>query len=216
MNRQIRAVILDMDGLMLDTESVERDAFRRAAAEFGYGVPDDIYLQVVGRTGKDAQQIFHSFFGDNFPFDGIRTRWREYVEHHVSTCGVPFKKGLLELLTVVESRALPKAVATSTRRARALRLLEKSNLLSRFHTVVTADDVTRGKPDPEIFLTAAKRLNVAPEECVVFEDSAAGIRAAHAARMMPILVPDLVMPGSDVCGLAHRICESLLEAHDVF
>ena len=201
---------------MLDTEGVERDTFKRAASEFGYSVPEEIYLQVVGRTGKDAQQIFSNALGETFPFDDIRIRWREYVDLHVTTHGVPHKSGLLNLLTLIESRSLPKAVATSTRRVRALRLLERSNLLSRFDAVVAADDVTHGKPDPEIFLTAAQRLNVRPEECIVFEDSAAGIRAAHAAGMLAILVPDLVMPADDVCRLAYRICDSLDDARDLF
>lgn len=212
----IKAAIFDMDGLMLDTEGVERDTFRRAATEFGYSVPDEIYLQVVGRTGKDAQQIFCSALGDAFPFDEIRIRWREYVDHHVTTCGVRHKAGLLDLLSLMESRSLPKAVATSTRRVRALRLLGQSNLLSRFDVVVAADDISRGKPDPEIFLTAAQRLDVRPEECIVFEDSGPGIRAAHAAGMLAILVPDLVMPVDEVCRLAYRVCNSLDDARDLF
>jgi HAD superfamily hydrolase (TIGR01509 family) len=214
--RSFRAAIFDMDGLMLDTESVEREAFLKAAAEFGYSVPDEVYIQVVGRTGEDARQIFCDAFGGCFPYDDVRVRWREYTDHHIAACGVPCKAGLLELLELMETYGIPKAVATSTRRQRALRLLEKSNLLSRFDAIVAGDEVSRGKPDPEIFLIAAMKLNVPPHQCIAFEDSAAGILAAHAAGMIPILVPDLVKPAASVCDLAHRVYESLSDARDLF
>jgi beta-phosphoglucomutase-like phosphatase (HAD superfamily) len=119
-------------------------------------------------------------------------------------------------LSAVEQHALPKAVATSTRREKAIDLLKRADLLQHLNTVVGGDEVANGKPHPDIFLMAAKRLNIDPKYCVVFEDSAAGIKAAHAACMIPVLIPDLVAPSPEMMSLAYRIYSSLGEASEMF
>ena len=160
--------------------------------------------------------MFQQNFGPAFPYVGIRHRWRTYAEAHIGQFGIPHKSGLLALLEMLEPLRLPKAVATSTRKQNAVALLEKVRILHHFSTVVGGDEVSKGKPDPEIFLTAAARLDVQPERCIVFEDSPAGIRGAHAAGMIPILVPDLIEPPPDIRALACRVLESLEEARGLF
>jgi HAD superfamily hydrolase (TIGR01509 family) len=215
-NPSIQAAVFDMDGLMLDTERVGRYTFEKATADFGITVGDDVYVQMIGRNWQDSKQIMMAALGPDFPFDELRLCWRKHAEAHIDSYGVPCKPGLLELLDLLETRGVPKAVATSTRRERAHALLEKLSLRHRFHTVIGGDEVEKGKPDPEIFLRAAERLAIDPQHCVVFEDSGPGIRAAHAAGMIPILVPDLVPPSDDVRQLAHRIYNSLDEACALF
>ena len=213
---RIGAVIFDMDGLMLDTERLHLEHWRRATQDFGFDTMEDVYMQSFGLNSRDTERLFLRHLGETFPYVAIRDRWREYAEHHVGQCGVPHKAGLIDLLDMLKPRRIPKAVATSTRRESALHLLEKVGVLHHFDVVVGGDEVTKGKPDPEIFLTAAERLQVEPAGCVVFEDSPAGIRAAHAAGMIPILVPDLISPPDDVRALAFRILESLEDAPDLF
>jgi HAD superfamily hydrolase (TIGR01509 family) len=121
------------------------------------------------------------------------------------------KPGLDELLSFVESRHLPKAVATSTERAIALPLLERMGLLHRFVAVATGDEVTRGKPNPDIFLLAADKLGVAPCSCLALEDSEAGVTSAANADMQVYLVPDLVKPSPEVERLASGIFDSLAD-----
>jgi HAD superfamily hydrolase (TIGR01509 family) len=205
-----------MDGLMLDTERVGRSTFEKATADFGITVGDDVYVQMIGRNWQDSKQIMATSLGADFPLDELRLCWRKHAEAHIESYGVPCKPGLFELLDLLERRGVPKAVATSTRLERAYVLLDKLGLRHRFRTIIGGDEVEKGKPDPEIFLRAAERLAINPQHCVVFEDSGPGIRAAHAAGMIPVLVPDLVPPSDDVRQLAHRIYNSLDEACALF
>jgi len=216
LSQRIDAVIFDMDGLMLDTERLHLEHFRKAANDFGYSELEDVYLQSVGLNSRDTERLFHRSYGPAFPYVDIRDRWRQYAEVHIRQFGVPHKSGLLSLLETLEPLGFSKAVATSTRKHNAIVLLEKVRILHHFKTVVGGDEVSKGKPDPEIFLTAADRLKVDPKRCVVFEDSPAGIRGAHAAGMIPILVPDLIEPPPDIRELAWRVLASLEEAPSLF
>lgn len=213
---RVDAVIFDMDGLMLDTERLHLDHFRKAADDFGYPDLEAVYMQSVGLNSRDTERLFAHHFGESFPYADIRNRWREYAEDHVNRFGVPHKSGLTALLKTIQDRGLPKAVATSTKRDMAVALLKKVDLLQHFDAIVGGDEVSKGKPNPEIFLKAAERLNIHPARCVVFEDSPAGIRGAHAAGMIPILVPDLIQPPDDVRALACRVIRSLEEASIFF
>src|SRR5262245_60893241 len=167
----IQAVIFDMDGLMLDTERVERKTFVRAAAEFGFVAVEEVYVRTIGRNWPDTKRIFSEAFGSQFPYDEIRRKWRQYTEEHIAEYGVAEKAGLRGLLALLSTMGLPKAVATSTVREKAATLLQRSNLLDYFAVLVGGDEVSAGKPDPAIFLEAATRLKVEPSRCLVFEDS---------------------------------------------
>jgi HAD superfamily hydrolase (TIGR01509 family) len=153
--------------------------------------------------------------GADFPYEALRLKRRDIEYAHIDRYGVPTKPGLESVLGWLEARAFPRAVATSSARATAHRLLQAAGVRQRFEIVVGGDEVTHGKPAPDLFLLAAERLGVAPSDCVVLEDSSAGIRAAHRAGMTPILVPDLQSPEDDVRALAYRICATLHEAETV-
>ncbi len=215
-SREIHAVIFDMDGLMLDTERLHREHFFKAAQDFGVSGLEYVYLQSVGLNSRDTEQLFYRHFGATFPYIQIRDRWRQYADDHIGRLGVPHKPGLLTLLETLNALGLPKAVATSTRRQGALHLLEKVQVLSHFDALVGGDEVSQGKPHPEIFLTAATRLRVEPFHCLVFEDSPNGIRSAHAAGMLPMLVPDLISPPPEIRALAAQVLQSLEEAVALF
>ena len=208
------AVIFDMDGLMFDTERLARDAWRRAMADHGYSLDDDVYLSVVGRTVDGACRAFVDAFGPGLPIAQIEAakarHLREMLEPHP-----PLKPGLLGLLNGIEARGLPMAVASATARAEIERRLAGVGLLQRFGAVAGGDEVARGKPAPDLFLLAAERLGRKPAECVVLEDSEAGVRAAAAAGMAPIMVPDLVEPSSTTRTLAAAVLPSLAEALEV-
>jgi HAD superfamily hydrolase (TIGR01509 family) len=210
-----RAVIFDMDGLMLDTERLRKQLFERVLAEHGMTLPDGVYLQTIGRTVRDTRLIFAEHMGADFPYEALRLKRRDIEYAHIDQHGVPTKPGLESILEWLEARAFPRAVATSSAHATAHRLLQAAGVRQRFEIVVGGDEVTHGKPEPDLFLLAAERLGVAPSNCVVLEDSSAGIRAAHRAGMTPILVPDLQLPEDEVRALAYRICASLHEAETV-
>jgi HAD superfamily hydrolase (TIGR01509 family) len=207
-----RAAIFDMDGLMLDTERIDYAACRRASAAMGHALEADLYMRTIGRTSVDTRRIFMEHYGDSFPYEAFRRQWREARAHIVAGEGIALKPGLLELIDHLRATRVRLAVATSTVRADALRLLTDAGLLPQFDALVCGDEVEQGKPAPDLFLKAAGLLGIGPAECVVLEDSEPGARAAHAAGMRVIVVPDLKPPSADVAALCVAVCRTL---HDV-
>jgi HAD superfamily hydrolase (TIGR01509 family) len=208
---EIQAIIFDMDGLMLDTEPLYRIVWKRAAAVCGYNLTDEIYRGLVGRGRIVAEQILSQTFGPDFPMEKFRKLSREDEVRAFSFDPIEKKPGLDELLSFVESRNLPKAVATSTERAIAIPLLARMGLLERFRSLATGDEVANGKPQPDLFLLAARRLEVDPPRCLVLEDSEAGVAAAASAGMRVYLVPDIVTPSPESQRLADAIFDSLAD-----
>jgi HAD superfamily hydrolase (TIGR01509 family) len=201
----VRAVIFDMDGLMLDTEVISRRSWQRAANDFSHVISDELFTRFIGRTSPDCEAILHELWGD-FSFSAFRERITFHWDELVREEGISLKTGLIELIDSLDARRLPKAVATSSYRERAL--IRLGQLANRFDTLVTGDEITRGKPAPDIFLLAAQRLAIAPDGCIVLEDSHAGLEAARAAGMHAIMVPDLLPPQEDtahVCASLHEV-----------
>ncbi|HOI08770.1 MAG TPA: HAD family phosphatase [Deltaproteobacteria bacterium] len=205
------AVVFDMDGLMFDTEPMARRAWELALAESGHALDESVFFRMVGRTRPAVREILLGAYGPDLPIDALSVRVRSLLEEAFERQGVPIKPGLLELLDALESARIPVAVASSTFRDVVFDRLRRAGLSSRFRAVVGGDEVSRGKPAPDLFLEACRRLVVPPGECVVLEDSEPGIRGAHAAGAVPIMVPDLVPPSDEVRAMAHRVFPSLLD-----
>jgi HAD superfamily hydrolase (TIGR01509 family) len=207
------AVIFDMDGLMFDTERLARTAWGLALGEWGHVLPEVVFLEMVGRTQPAVREILLKAFGRDLPFDSIVARTRFHLNDAFTREGVPFKPGLGELLEALKHRAVPVAVASSTCREAVLDRLSRAGL--DFGVVVGGDEVNMGKPAPDLFLEACRRLALPPRECIVLEDSEPGIRGAHAAGTIPIMVPDVAPPGDEVRAMAHRVFPSLHEVKAV-
>ena len=207
-----RAVIFDMDGLLLDSERPYRDAWLTVSNNKGYSLSESIYLKAVGRDDRDTREIFRTHFGDDFPYDEICSDVRVVMDRHTAHTGHALKDGVLDLLEYLAQRSVPCAVATSTTRQKALARLGQANILRYMREVSGGDEVTRGKPEPDLYLLAAKKLGVAPGNCLAFEDSAPGARAAHRAGMRIIVIPDLMEPTDDVRCFSLDIFSSLRHA----
>jgi HAD superfamily hydrolase (TIGR01509 family) len=212
---QVAAVVLDMDGLMLDTEPIYKAAWQQASTELGYDLTDAAYVNVVGRDNADGERELVKQFGSGFPMAGFRARWSELWQARVNGEGIATKPGLFEFLAFVKERGLPVAVATSSHRDYTEQSLERAGLAGRFDAVVTGDQIAHGKPAPDIYLEAARQLGVAPSQCVALEDSDAGILAASRAGMVPLLIPDLRSPSAAAAAAAFRVLRSLHEARDL-
>jgi len=200
-----RAVIFDMDGLLLDSEPLYRATWKAAASSLGYPIDDVLYERFVGRGNAESELILREHFGEAFPLDEFHSLWSRDFDERVST--IARKPGAIELLDALGG--IPKALATSSPRILALRCL--GDLASRFAALAFGDEVSHAKPAPDLFLLAAQRLGIAPADCLVLEDSEAGVRAARAAGMDVIIVPDLVPPSDEIASMATRVCATLHE-----
>ena len=201
----IAAAVFDMDGTLLDTEPLYRDAIYAACAEQGYEMRDSVHLAQVGAPNDVARALFYEEYGADFPFEQFHVRMHELMHEIETTRGVTEKRGARELLALLKVKGIPTAVVTSTARSAALARLERAGLTELLDVIITRDDTEHGKPHPEPFLTAAARLGLAPEACLALEDSLNGIRAARAAGMMAVMVPDLVAPTEEITALCHSI-----------
>lgn len=194
LKKPVAAALFDMDGLLLDTEAMYIEAIQVAARALGYpDMPLDLCHSTAGVTGPMRNRVIEAHYGKGFDIEAFREHFSLHVRRLTGT-GIPLKPGVIELLEFLDGRGLPLAVATSARRPTAENHLGKAGLLERFKAVATRDDVERTKPHPDVYLEAARRLAVAPECCIAFEDSNVGLEAAHAAGTMAFMVPDLVQP----------------------
>jgi HAD superfamily hydrolase (TIGR01509 family) len=209
------AVILDMDGLMLDTEPISLRAWKEAARSLGHVLTDGVCDRMIGLSKAANTEMLIRQFGEGFPVDDLAALANLMYRRALDAGGVPHKAGLVDFLRFLDAHTIPRAVATSTETTLATRNLRDAGVLSHFEIVVGGDQVSRGKPDPDIFLMAAARLGCRPEDCAVLEDSGPGILAASAAGMMPILIPDGRVPSEEIRRAAHAVVDSLPAAQPV-
>ena len=209
----IDAVVLDMDGLMLDTEPAYKRAWQAAAVLCGFLLDDSFYLTLIGRTNASAELALAERFGVDFPLASFRERWSDLWRGEAEASGIPLKPGVMELLEYLARQDLLTAVATSSDQEYAAFSLKAAGLDARmFAHIVTGEQVENGKPAPDIYLETARRLGVSPARALAVEDSDAGILSASGAGMISVMVPDLKLPSPLAREKAFRVLTSL---HDV-
>jgi HAD superfamily hydrolase (TIGR01509 family) len=200
-----------MDGLLFDTERLYEQATLAAAVELGCDMDSAFFRSTIGSPWTVIHGLLLGRYGPTFAADELKAKagriFNELVDRHPL-----LKPGVLELLALLDELDLPRAIATTSSRPTVRRHLEAHGLADRFHQIVAQGDYVRHKPAPDPFLTAAGRLGVAPELCLALEDSHNGVRAASAAGMMTVMVPDLLPPTEEIRGLCTHI---VLDLHDV-
>jgi HAD superfamily hydrolase (TIGR01509 family) len=204
------AVVFDMDGVIFDTEVIYRDALTEATAEFGREMPISLFKSMIGRPGDTNRAAMIEHFGPDLPVDDLLRRAKVLFQERVAA-GPPLKAGIIELLDHLDAAGLPRAIATSSKRATVDHHLEAHGLTERFPVVVAHGDYVLGKPNPDPFLAAAERLGLPPEACLALEDSHNGVRAASTAGMMTVMVPDLLTATDEMRLLCVRIARDLHE-----
>lgn len=192
--RRPLGVVFDLDGTLIDSEALVREAHFAACHALGYTMSDAQFLSLVGmhREANDLQ--LRAYYGDDFPLD----RFIEATRAHVGERAAPLKAGALELMDVLDALGAPFALATSSRRPWVERHFAAYDLDRRFRAVVTRQDVENGKPDPEPYLKASAALGLAPMQVLALEDSHAGVRSAHGAGCMTVMIPDLLSPDDEM------------------
>jgi HAD superfamily hydrolase (TIGR01509 family) len=197
-----------MDGLLIDSESLVYAGVMAAARQFECVVPMEVYVQAIGRSEAAYIELLREHFGPDFPMDRFLEVEREEIARLFAE-GVPLKQGALELLDEVTATGLPCALATSSRRESAERHLGQHGIRGRFHVIVAREDVTEHKPHPAPYLEAARQLGVDPAACLALEDSHNGVRAAHAAGMMTVMIPDILEATEEMRGLCVHVLDTL-------
>lgn len=209
---QYRAIVFDMDGLLLDTEQLFIEAYENACEDLNIDINRSLIMRTYGTNEARTTEIFSNHFGNKVFAKKLFSQIRERYNELTSKDPIKLKPGVLEILTYAQNKSLPMAVATSTSLTSATNKLSDTSILRYFQFVMGGDQVKNGKPHPEIYLSVADRLGVQPNCCLAFEDSDNGVRAAHSAGMTVIQVPDLAAPCEEVVNFNHLIVPSLLSA----
>lgn len=211
----LQGVIFDMDGLMLDTEKLLLRFWREAAAEMGYVMEKEHVLSIRSLAAKYAEPKLKGYFGADFNYQKIRARRKELMNSYIEEHGIETKQGVRELLVFLKEHGYKTSVATATDLERTQRYLKSVDLLKYFDKIVCASMVENGKPEPDIYIRAAKELELLPENCIALEDSPNGILSAYRAGCMPVMVPDLDEPSEETKKLLFGLEENLLKVIDL-
>lgn len=212
----MRAVIFDMDGVLFDTERLCLESWRAVARINGLTGVEEVFPKCVGLNEADCRRVVAQDLGEDFDyarFSRQASAWmREYIEKH----GLPVMEGAERLLDWLDAQGIPVGLASSTRYESVVRHLERSGLRHYFSQLATGDMVEHSKPRPDIYLLACDRMGVEPGEAYAIEDSPNGIRAASAAGLVPLMVPDMIAPDEEMRRLSREIFASLEEVLTYF
>jgi len=207
-----KGAIFDMDGLLFDTERLYQQTWQEIAEERHIVLDSRFSKAISGTNGTHMCRVIEKYYQVS---DGLAImeecmeRMRKKLAIHV-----PIKEGVFEILQFFRGEGMPMAVASSSSRQQIEVNLEVAGIREYFEEIISGTEVKHGKPAPDIFLCAAKRLGLSAKECFVFEDSENGVKAGHAAGCVTIMVPDLTEASVEILPYCSKICGSLLQARD--
>ncbi|MCF6325659.1 MAG: HAD family phosphatase [Devosiaceae bacterium] len=211
----LQAVIFDMDGVLVDTEVVYKTTAFEVAKEQGFHLSDELHNSTIGLPTEVGGLIIREAMGPEFAFD----EFMQVLDARVAArlmAQVPVKRGVIEILNTLEELQIPVAVVTSSSSEAANHHLSRSDLIASFEIIITRDDVDNGKPHPEPYLLAAERLEVEPKFCLAIEDSYNGVRSAHGAGMLTIMVPDILAPTDEMHSLSIAVMKDMHQVKSHF
>lgn len=211
----IKAVIFDMDGTLLDSERIGLEAWRYVIDK--YALPFDLSLpyRSIGLNYNSMKILFLSELGEDYPFDKYWNYAKQYFAEYEERNGIPVKLGFDKLCTYLKSKSIGMYVATSTYHASAAKELEHSGILKYFDDIIGGDEITKGKPDPEIFIKASEKTGCGKDECLIIEDSANGLKAGIASGIRTVFIKDIVDVPAEISDKVYAKCGDLSEVIDI-
>ncbi len=212
----IKAVIFDMDGILLDTETICKRTFKQVGNIYNLTNIEETYKECIGCNKHDSAFILRKHYGKSFPAEIFQEKTSELFHEIEHTEGIPLMTGVKEILTYLTDNNYRIAVASSTRGITVRQQLKDAGIADFFETFTTGDLVVHAKPDPEIYKMACKSLNLEPQQCAAVEDSYNGIRSAHKAQMKSIMIPDQLPPTDEMKELAWKIYPTLHGLKELF
>ena len=207
----IKAIIFDMDGLMIDSERVTFECYQERLKDMNLTMDEEFYKTLLGKPIKGIYQRFYDVYGNDFPIQNVIQDVNQLMAERFETEGVPVKKGLVELLHYLKDNNYKTIVATSSNRDRVDKILAQAKITEFFDDSICGDEVTKGKPNPEVFLKSCQKLGVNVDEAIVLEDSEAGIQASYDANIKVICIPDMKYPEKQYEEKTFKILKDLTE-----
>lgn len=212
---KIEAVLFDMDGVLIDTEKYLTRFWRQAAKEQGLILTEEDSYLFRSFSSKYAAPWFAKTYGEQYDYWTIRERRKELMSEHLKAHGVEKKDGVDEVLQVLRETGVKTAVVTATEEKRARSYLEEIGISDLFDDIICTDMVERGKPFPDIYLYACKKISRKPEQCMAVEDSPNGVRSAAEAGCHVVMVPDLTQPDENLMSSLEAKADSLREIPEI-
>ncbi len=212
--RRPKAVIFDMDGLLIESEKHYRDSFLAASDEGGHGMAVEVYQRVCGSPWDVITKTIRTEYGQDFPMDTFRDAWLRHLAISMAD-GVALKDGVLDILDLLDDLGLPRAIATSSGHESVNRHLGPFDVLRRFDHILARGDYAEPKPSPLPYLTAAERLGIEPRDCVALEDSYHGVQSAWSAGTQTIMVPDVAPATDTMREKCVAVCDNLFDVADL-
>lgn len=207
----IKAIIFDMDGLMIDSERVTFECYQERLKDMNLTMDEEFYKTLLGKPIKGIYQRFYDVYGNDFPIENVIQDVHQLMAERFETEGVPVKKGLVELLHYLKDNNYKTIVATSSNRDRVDKILAQAKITEFLDDSICGDEVTKGKPNPEVFLKSCQKLGVNVDEAIVLEDSEAGIQASYDANIKVICIPDMKYPEKQYEEKTFKILKDLTE-----
>lgn len=208
---RFEAIIFDMDGLLLDTERIAYDKFQQTCELFGLGDLASVFFACVGKNEQDGLKVLQAGLHDSVGHLEFNRQWNDLYREATKERQIPLKAGVLQLLDAIQALKIPAVVATSTKYETAISKLEYSGIEKYFDNVIGGDQVAFGKPSPDSYLAAAASVSANPKNCLGLEDSENGVKAAVAAGLTVVQIPDLLEPSDELRAMGHIILPSLLD-----
>jgi len=211
----VKGVLFDMDEIVIDTEKLYTRFWQEAAQSLGYPMTYEMGLGMRSLSKEAGERQLKEYLGEDVDYHMVRNKRIEMMTAFIEENGVEIKEGIHELLAFLKARGIKTAIATSSPLDRAEKYLSQVELLDLFDEIVSGHMVEHGKPAPDVYLYAAQKIDLLPEECLVLEDSPTGLLAANRAGCIPVMIPDQDQPDEQVKKLVYAVAENLLAIRNV-